>query len=140
MPIDGRELIEAISVLADEQNVRVTVKQSGKGAIICGACCFAGGLLLGPAGLAIGGAAGGVVAYNMTKGSFRPLGDVIINDLSDTQKEQLVQHVTKAVQDVHPTDLVMLLPLIMNNVSIQQAVLKTVVSFVSNELRLQVID
>ncbi|XP_065366525.1 protein C19orf12 homolog [Calliphora vicina] len=140
MPIDGRELIEAISVLADEQNVRVTVKQSGKGAIVCGACCFAGGLLLGPAGLAIGGAAGGVVAYKMTKGSFRPLGDVIINDLTDTQKEQLVQHVTKAVQDVHPTDLVMLLPLIMNNLSIQQAVLKTVVSFVSNELRLQVID
>ncbi|KAM7346503.1 protein Nazo isoform 1-T2 [Cochliomyia hominivorax] len=140
MPIDGRELIEAISVLADEQNVRVTVKQSGKGAVICGACCFAGGLLMGPPGLAIGGAAGGVVAYKMTQGSFRPLGDVIINDLTDSQKEQLVQHVTKAVQDAHPTDLVMLLPLIMNNVSIQQAVLKTVISFVSSELRMQIID
>lgn len=70
MPIDARELIEAISVLADERNVRVAVKQSGKGAIICGACCFAGGLLLGPAGLAVGGVAGGVVAYNMTKGKF----------------------------------------------------------------------
>lgn len=68
------------------------------------------------------------------------MGDVIINDLTDTQKEQLVQHVTKAVQDVHPTDLVMLLPLIMNNASIQQAVLKTVISFVSSELRMQIID
>lgn len=68
MPIDGRELIEAISVLADGQNVRVTVKQSGKGAIICAACCFAGGLLMGPPGLAIGGAAGGVAAYKMTTG------------------------------------------------------------------------
>lgn len=140
MPIDGRALIEALSVLADEQNIRISVKQSGKGAIICGACCFAGGILLGPAGLAIGGAAGGVVAYKMTRGTFRPLGDVIINDLTDTQKEQLVQHVTKAVQDVQPTDLIMLLPLIMNNQSIQQAVLKTVVSFVSSELRLQIID
>lgn len=78
MPFDGRELIEAISVLADEQNVRVTVKQSGKGAIICSACCFAGGLLLGPAGLAIGGAAGGVVAYKMTKGKIIKINILVI--------------------------------------------------------------
>ncbi|XP_013098635.1 protein C19orf12 homolog [Stomoxys calcitrans] len=140
MPINGRELIDAISILANENNVRVTVQQSGKGAIICAACCFVGGVLLGPAGLAIGGAAGGVTAYRMTKGNFRPLGDVIINDLSDAQKELLVQKVTDALKDVHPTDLALLLPLIMNNVSIQRAVLNTVVSFVSSELRLQIID
>ncbi|XP_017134049.1 protein C19orf12 homolog [Drosophila elegans] len=140
MPIDTRELMEAIAIVADERNVRVTVKQSGKGAAICAACSFAGGMLLGPVGLAVGGAAGGIAAYKMTSGSFRPLGEVILNDLTDAQREQLVQHVSKAVADIHPTDFVMLLPLIVQNASIQQAVLNTVMSFVTNELRMQIVD
>lgn len=73
-------------------------------------------------------------------GTFRPLGEVILNDLTDAQREQLVQHVTTAVADVQPTDLVMLLPLITQNASIQQAVLNTIMSFVTNELRMQIID
>lgn len=140
MPIDTRELMEAIAIVADEQNVRVAVKQSGKGTAICAACCFAGGLLMGPVGLAVGGAAGGIAAYKMTSGSFRPLGEVILNDLTDRQREQLVQHVTKAVADIHPTDIVMLLPLIAQNASIQQTVLNTIMSFVTNELRMQIVD
>ncbi|XP_017029245.1 protein Nazo [Drosophila kikkawai] len=140
MPIDTRELMEAIAIVADERNVRVAVKQSGKGAAICAACSFAGGMLLGPVGLAVGGAAGGIAAYKMTSGTFRPLGEVILNDLTDRQREQLVEHVSKAVAEIHPTDIVMLLPLIVQNASIQQAVLNTVVSFVSNELRMQIVD
>ncbi|TDG39980.1 hypothetical protein AWZ03_013599 [Drosophila navojoa] len=140
MPIDTRELMEAIAIIADERNIRVAVKQSGKGTAICAACCFAGGLLMGPVGLAVGGAAGGIAAYKMTSGTFRPLGEVILNDLTDSQREQLVQHVTTAVADVRPTDLVMLVPLITQNASIQQAVLNTIMSFVTNELRMQIID
>lgn len=68
MPVSTGELIKAFAVLADREDVRVSVKQSAKGAIICGTCCFVGGLLLGPPGLALGGVAGGVTAYKMTKG------------------------------------------------------------------------
>lgn len=68
MPIDTRELMEAIAIVADEQNIRVAVKQSAKGTAICAACCFAGGLLMGPVGLAVGGAAGGIAAYKVTCG------------------------------------------------------------------------
>jgi len=63
-----------------------------------------------------------------------------LNDLTDRQREKLVQHVSKAVADIHPTDVVLLLPLIMQNASIQQAVLNTVMSFVTNELRMQIVD
>ncbi|KAH8309990.1 hypothetical protein KR044_004248 [Drosophila immigrans] len=140
MPIDTRELMEAIAIVADEENVRVAVKQSGKGTAICAACCFAGGMLMGPVGLAVGGAAGGIAAYKMTSGTFRPLGEVILNDLTDRQREMLVQHVSKAVAEIHPTDVVMLLPLITQNASIYQAVLSTVMSFVTNELRMQIVD
>ncbi|EDV95453.1 protein C19orf12 homolog [Drosophila grimshawi] len=140
MPIDTRELMEAIAIIADERNIQVAMKQTGKGTAICAACCFAGGMLMGPVGLAVGGAAGGIAAYKMTSGTFKPLGEVILNDLTDRQRESLVQHVTNAIAEIHPTDVVLLLPLIAKNASIQQAILNTIMSFVSNELRMQIVD
>ncbi|KAL5276021.1 C19orf12 family protein [Megaselia abdita] len=140
MPVSTGELIQAFAVLADRQDVRVSVKQSAKGAIIAGTCCFIGGMLLGPPGLAIGGVAGGVTAYKMTQGTFRPVSDVIMNDLSDREKEALVNHVRNAVAEFEVTDLALLLPLLLSNVSIQQAVLKTVVTFVTNEMRMSIVD
>nr|XP_014089018.1 protein C19orf12 homolog [Bactrocera oleae] len=140
MPVDGRELIKAISIIANERNVKVTMKQTTKGAMVCAASAFAAGILLGPVGLAIGGTAGGLMAYKMTNGTFRPLADVLLNDLNDDQQERLVRHVNNALAEFAISDLAMLLPLLMNNANIQQAVLKTVTSFVSNELRCQIID
>ncbi|XP_068159231.1 protein Nazo-like [Drosophila tropicalis] len=140
MPIDTEELIEAIAVLVDNNQIRATFEESAKGAAVVGITTLLGGLLLGPRGLALGGVVGGAVAYAMADDSFRPLGEIILNDLTDTQREQLVQHVTKAVQDVHPTDLAMLLPLIMSNVPVQLTVLNTVKSFAQTNLKLNIID
>ncbi|XP_004536446.1 protein C19orf12 homolog [Ceratitis capitata] len=140
MPVDCRELVEAISIIANERNVQVTMKQATKGSLVCAASAFAGGILLGPVGLAVGSAAGGLMAYKMTSGKFRPLADVLINDLTDRQKEQLVRRVNNAVAEFAISDLAILLPMLMNNASIQEAVLKTAISFVSNELRVQVIQ
>lgn len=66
MPVDTEELLRGISMLADNRNMRVTLKQSGKGAAVCGVMCFIGGLVGGPVGLAVGGTLGGITAYRMT--------------------------------------------------------------------------
>lgn len=66
MPVNTEEFLRGIAILADNHNMRVTLKQSGKGAAICGAICFIGGIIGGPAGLAVGGALGGVTAYKMS--------------------------------------------------------------------------
>lgn len=70
MPVDLEEFLQGLSILADNRNLRVTVQQSGKGAAICGAMCFIGGLIGGPVGLAVGGTLGGVTAYRMTGSKF----------------------------------------------------------------------
>lgn len=66
MPADVEEFLRGIAILTDNRNMRVTLKQSGKGAAVCGAMCFIGGLIAGPVGLAVGGSLGGVTAYRMS--------------------------------------------------------------------------
>lgn len=77
---------------------------------------------------------------NNFPGTFRPVSDVIMNDLSDREKEALVNHVRSAVAQFEITDMALLLPMLMSNVSIQQAVLKTVVTFMTNEMRMSIVD
>lgn len=66
---------------------------------------------------------------------FRPIGDIIRNELTVTQKQQLYEHITSTVRTLHPSDVIILLPLITGNESLQQAVFKTVLSFITNEIR-----
>lgn len=66
MPVNLKEFLDGVSILADNHNMRATVQSSGKGALICGACCFVGGILGGPVGLAAGGTIGGITAYRMS--------------------------------------------------------------------------
>lgn len=73
-------------------------------------------------------------------GTFRAVSDVIINDLSEREKESLVNHVRNAVAEFHITDLAILLPMLISNVSVQEAVLKTVVTFITNEMRMSIVD
>lgn len=48
MPINTREICDAITILTDQRNMRVALRQTGKGSLLCGTACFIGGLLLGP--------------------------------------------------------------------------------------------
>lgn len=63
-------LILCLAKIADEENMRVTLKQSGKGALICGAGGFIGGLCGGPVGIAVGGTIGGLCAMKMVSSNF----------------------------------------------------------------------
>ena len=59
MVIKYEDILKIITTLGDDENLRITVKQSAKGGLIAGVSCAVGGLIAGPPGLAVGGAAGG---------------------------------------------------------------------------------
>lgn len=104
-----------------------------------GASAFLGGILGGPVGLAAGAIIGGVgSAYKMQ--SWKPIGEILRNDLTETQRERLMSHVMMAVRDIGIQDLALLIPMIMGDAAIQTAVLRTVTSFVTNEMGLQILD
>uniref|UniRef100_A0A182XDS7 Uncharacterized protein n=1 Tax=Anopheles quadriannulatus TaxID=34691 RepID=A0A182XDS7_ANOQN len=140
MPINTRELLDAVATLTDKESMRVTLKSSAKGATVAGSTTFLGGLLAGPVGLFVGGAVGGLVAYAMTNNQFKPVSEIIRHDLSVQEQERLKQRIVSALSEFHATDLVMVLSLLTANGAAQKAVLATVVTFLTNEMRMQIID
>lgn len=47
-------IFEICTVLSEQENLKVTLEEAGKGALMVGVCTFLGGLLGGPVGIAIG--------------------------------------------------------------------------------------
>lgn len=105
-----------------------------------GASAFIGGILGGPVGLAAGAIIGGVGSAYKMQGTFKPVGQILRQDLTQAQRERLQDHIMMAVRDIGPTDLALLIPMIMGDAGIQTAVLRTVTSFVTNEMGLRMID
>lgn len=54
MPVNRDEILSVVAQLAEQENMHVTVRESAKGACIVGSSAFAGGVLGGPMGLAVG--------------------------------------------------------------------------------------
>lgn len=54
MPPRVDDVMKLCCELSTNQQVKATVKQSGKGAVAAGGLAFAGGLIGGPLGIAVG--------------------------------------------------------------------------------------
>lgn len=60
--------------------------------------------------------------------------------MTDEQKEKLCGHIVEAFKGFQAQDLAMLIPLLMSSGQFQTIVVKQVVEFLTNEMRLQIID
>lgn len=109
----------------------------------------------------MGGTVGGIAAWRMSNGkfyifpallhilmtgrysvsgTFKPVSHIIKNELTVRQKEKLYEHIMASVRDIDVTDVAILMPLLLNNASIQQKVLTSVATFIGNELSMQIVD
>ncbi|GFG29432.1 hypothetical protein Cfor_02633 [Coptotermes formosanus] len=140
MPINSSELLSVVAQLTEDRHVRATVRESLKGGCIAATTTVVGGLLLGPAGLAVGGIVGGCTAALISKGKFKPVSEVIMNDMTNAQRERLAASVAAVVADLRVEDVVLLLPLLLNNPGAKEAVLRSVFAFLQNEMQLQIVD
>ncbi|CAO1390746.1 unnamed protein product [Diamesa serratosioi] len=162
MTINSGELIRAVAVVADKHNIKCTVKTSAKYSLIVAGSVFLGGILMGPVGLALGGTAGGLYSYQKSKGvykksifincdsqfnlcifvvgQFRSGAEILINDLSDEEKQRLVEHVVAAFREFQPQDIAYLIPLLTSSVQFQGIILSKIIHFLTNEMNLQIVD
>ena len=73
-------------------------------------------------------------------GQFRSAAEILINDLSNEEKQKLCEHVVQAFREFQPQDLAYLLPLLTSSVQFQQIVLSKVIHFLTNEMNMQIVD
>lgn len=140
MPINTRELLSVVSQLTENKHVRVTFRESLMGGVLTGVTAGVGGILLGPIGLAIGGTVGGISCYAMKKDQFKPISEVIMNDMTDEQRKRLAASINAVIADLHVEDIALLLPLLLNSPRVKEAVLRSVFAFLQNEMSLQIVD
>lgn len=77
------------------------------------------------------------IAFIFFVSDFRPVADIIRNDLTAVQRERLYERIVNAVRQVQPQDLIALAPLLLTSMTVKQAVIHTISSFVANELQMQ---
>ncbi|KAJ8247286.1 hypothetical protein GJAV_G00244560 [Gymnothorax javanicus] len=137
MPPRMDDVMRLCCELSANQQMKVAVKQSGKGAALAGAVAFAGGLMGGPAGIAVGGAVGGLLGCWMTSGQFRPLPQILM-ELPPQEQQKLYRDVMAVLGSLDWTDAAQLAALVMGNATLQQQVTAALLSYVSRELRAEV--
>ncbi|XP_060767724.1 protein C19orf12 homolog [Neoarius graeffei] len=131
------DVIRMCCEVSSNQQMKAAVRSSGKGAVVAGGSAFVGGLLLGPAGIAVGGAVGGLLGWGMTRGQFKPVPQILM-ELPPPQQRKLYGDVMAVLGSLDWTDAVQLIALVMGNASMQERVITTILTFVTKELHAEI--
>ncbi|XP_002128326.2 protein C19orf12 homolog [Ciona intestinalis] len=136
MPLRVDDVMQLLSTLAREQNLRVTVTESARGGLMAGAGAFIGGLIGGPVGIAAGAAAGGVLGAATSK-SFKPLHEVILA-LPVTQKQDLANLITNIISGFEPQDAIALIAFVQGSAVLQGQILRTMQEYLTSKAGYQI--
>ena len=137
MPVSVTDLQRVMAILADEDQLKVTVKSSAYGGVIAGITTTVGGLLAGPPGLLVGGAVGGALAYS-TAGNFKPASQVI-RGMNAHDRQLLYDNVRDIIDNLAFDDYLALMAFLSGGpgLLIRQQLMDRMVSFLREQMRLQ---
>merc|ERR1712226_1445631 len=128
------DILTIITTLGDDENLRITVKQSAKGGLIAGISCAVGGLIGGPPGLAVGGAAGGCLAAYWAGNSFKSLSTVILYEMKPIDQKALVNAIQNIIQNVDAMDAIELLALLQGSNALKAKILSELTTYCQQQL------
>ena len=138
MVIRYNDILTVITTVGDDEQIRVAVKESVKGGLIAGTSCAVGGLLLGPMGLAVGGAVGGAAAAYMAQNAFRPVSTVIMHEMREEQRDQLVAAVRNVLNDADGMDAAEILALVQGSNALKARIASELFTFFARQMNMNV--
>lgn len=131
------DVIQLLSLLADDAKLRVTVKESLKGGLLAGAGALLGGLIGGKTGLLLGGIAGAFGAMAVTD-DFESVGSILIN-MDRISKEKLFAKVQECFNKASIDDIGKLNEAI-KDPDMKAKLLKVVIDHVESQLEMNIVD
>lgn len=136
MPISQSDLQRVVAVIADEEELKATVKGSVKGGLVAGLTTTAGGLLGGPLGLLFGSVLGGAIAYS-TAEHFKPVSQ-IINDLDAHQRQLLYDYMKDIIDNLCIEDYITFMAILSGDggVIIRRQIVTRTIDFLGEQLKL----
>ena len=136
MPVSSTNLEKVIETIADKEQLKVTVNDSGSGGIIAGVATAIRRVFPGPVGLAIGGAIG---AY-ATSEEVKPVSEVL-RTLDDQQKKKLHLAVNDTIdRSTWYDDTHLLRHLYMEGDWRRQRIIRVIIDFLQEELKMTVME
>jgi len=138
MVLAYEDIMEVVRLLCEERNLTITVKESGKGALVTGGVAGLGGMILGPIGLALGGAVGGSIAAWMAQDKFKPLVQVIMEDMRADQRERMIGCLRKVLSQIEPQDALALVAMVQGNQALKARLATEMVTFLSHQCNIYV--
>ncbi|XP_006817156.1 protein C19orf12 homolog [Saccoglossus kowalevskii] len=121
MPVSAEDLVRLLALLAEEEEMKVTVHQSIKG------------------GLIAGGAVGGAVGAWATKGTFRPVSQILI-DMNKEQRMQLQEYFSTVATNITSDDFMALSKLVEGDDEIRRKMICSLRNYFNDELKMEILD
>ncbi|GAA6070887.1 protein C19orf12 homolog [Tachysurus ichikawai] len=126
------DVVQMCCEVSASWEMKAAVKGSLKGGAMAGGSAVMGGLLLGPAGLAVGAAAGGLVAW-LTSSQFKPVPQILM-ELPAQEKQKLYSEISVILGSLDWTDVSQLMFIVRGNNTLLQSLEAGIQSFVNKSL------
>ena len=89
--------------------------------------------------MAIGGALGGCLAYMLSEGKFKPVSRVIMYEMREEDRQQLVNSVSRILSELDASDGMQLLILLNGNAALKSRVISEMTNFFQHQLSMAVL-
>ncbi|XP_053085506.1 protein C19orf12 homolog [Pangasianodon hypophthalmus] len=127
------DVVKMCCEVSTTRKMKAAVKSSVKGGAMAGGSALVGGLLLGPAGIAVGGAVGGLLGAWMTSGQFKPVSQILL-ELPSRERQKLFSEISAILGSMDWTDVTQLMFMVRGDNTLLQRVEAGIQSFVRKNL------
>lgn len=140
MPVSAAQLQQVLAIVADEDQLKVTVNSAVSCGVFTGLSTTIGGLLAGPGGLIVGGLGGLVVSYLTTK-NFKPVSQVL-KKMNAHQRQLLYEATWDIIDNLEIEDCSRLLQFLSeaSGKPTRQQLVMTLIAFLINQMGYQMAD